>query len=262
MTPNRMTVGASVALAIACASVPPAPVPEPASAPASSPAQPASTPSAPSPAKPKPARGGAWAFAYAPGTYTYTLTTEAVIAPLSDSSQKRQLPGLNQKATITIGAGGDVQVVEPGAVTTTACDASAALTTRAQQLIPSIPAHLATGDHWRDSTTTNGCRGMIPAESAVISNYTVVGETTFANMPAVQIHRLDSLSARGEGSEGQHRISVTASGTGNTDLFLDVATGRLIGSSGLQSSLVNVTTSGRLAQFIQHVTEVITLAAQ
>jgi hypothetical protein len=102
---------------------------------------------------------------------------------------------------------------------------------------------------------------MIPAESTLISNYSVAGETTFANMPAVQIQRLDSLSAIGEGSEGQHRISITANGTGNTDLFFDVATGRLIGSRGLQTTRVNVTTSGRLAQFIQHVTETVTLLA-
>jgi hypothetical protein len=169
---------------------------------------------------------------------------------------------MNQKATITIAAGGDVQVTDPAAVTTTACDANATLTTRARQLIPTIPAHFAAGDHWRDSTTTDGCRGMIPAESTLISNYTVTGETTFVNMPVVQIHRLDSLSANGEGSEGQHRISVTANGTGNTDLFFDVTTGRLIGSNGLQTSLVNVTTSGRLAQFIQRVTETITLGTR
>jgi len=44
------------------------------------------------------------------------------------------------------------------------------------------------------------------------------------------------------------------------DLFLDTAAGRLLGSRGLQTSLVNVTTSGKLTQFIQHVTETASIA--
>jgi len=94
----------------------------------------------------------------------------------------------------------------------------------------------------------------------VISNYVVVGDTALTNAVALQIHRTDSLSATGEGTEGQHRIIVTATGTGVMDLFLDTAAGRLLGSHGLQTSSVNVTTSGKLTQFIQHVTETATIA--
>lgn len=170
------------------------------------------------------------------------------------------MPELAQKATITVSVSGDEQVIDPAVVVSGSCDSNAALTTRAQQLIPKLPGRFSSGDHWRDSTTTMGCRGLIPAESTVISNYAVIGDTVFANIPAVQIHRVDSLSADGVGADGQHQIIVTANGIGNTDLFIDVTTGRLVGSLGLQTSLVNVTTSGRLAQFIQHVTETVTLA--
>jgi len=44
------------------------------------------------------------------------------------------------------------------------------------------------------------------------------------------------------------------------DLFLDTVAGRLLRSRGLQTSLVNVTTSGKLTQFIQHVAETATMA--
>lgn len=244
---------------MACVSAPPTTVPAPANNPRVSPAQPepavpATPVAAPVPVVPTP-RSGSWAFTYTPGTYTYIFTTDATIAPISDTTQKRPVPELNESATITISTSGDVQVVDPAPVTSASCDTNAALTVRAQQLIPKLPTRLTAADHWRDSTTTTGCRGMIPAESQVTSDYVVIGDTTFANAAAVQVHRIDSLSAAGEGMEGQHRILVTATGVGVVDLFFDVATGHLIGSHGVQTSLINVTTSGRLEQFIQHVSE-------
>ena len=189
----------------------------------------------------------------------YDITTDATVATLTDTLQKRQLPELRQRATIGIAAGGDVQVVDPVAVSATACDTTSALLARAQQLIPKIPARLDAGARWRDSTTTNGCRGSIPAESTVISNYLVIGDTAMSNTHAVQIHRADSLSASGEGADGQHRIVIAAKGTGDTDLYFDVTTGRLIGSRGVQNSVVGVTTSGKTTQFAQHVSQNVTL---
>jgi hypothetical protein len=245
----------------ACVSASPATEPTPANEPAANPAQPASQPAPPAPTPPtRISRGGPWRFVYAPGTYAYTIVTDAVIAPVLDTTQKRQAPELNQKATISLSDSGDLQVVDPVPGTTALCDSSSALITRARQLISKLPEQLAVGDRWRDSTTTTGCRGTIPAESTVISNYVVVGDTAFANAVALQIHRTDSLSATGEGSEGQHRIMVAATGTGVMDLFLDTVAGRLLGSRGLQTSLVNITTSGKLTQFIQHVTETATIA--
>jgi len=251
----------STAFLAACVSAPPATEPTPANKPAANPAQPTLTPVPTAPTPPtRVSRGGPWVFAYAPGTYTYAIVTDAVIAPVVDTVQKRQIPELSQRATITLSSSGDLQVLDPAPGTMMLCDSSSALATRAQQLIPKLPNQLAVGNQWRDSTTTTGCRGTIPAESTVISNYVVVGDTTFANTAALQIHRTDSLSATGEGVEGQHRIIVTATGTGVMDLFLDAEAGRLLGSRGLQTSLLNVTTSGKLTQFIQHVTETATIA--
>jgi hypothetical protein len=101
---------------------------------------------------------------------------------------------------------------------------------------------------------------MIPAQSTIISNYFVVGDTTINNAMILQIQRTDSLSANGEGADGQHRILVTAAGTGSGTLYLDVATGRLVGLFEVQSTRVNVTTSGRMTQFVQHTTETVSIA--
>jgi hypothetical protein len=258
---NGMASILGTALMAACVSAPPAPEPTPATSPdVVNPVQPTSLPAPTTPAPPaRVSKGGPWTFTYAPGTYTYTIVTDAVIAPMLDTTQKRQIPELSQKATITLSAMGDVQVVDPVPGVATVCDSNSALITRAQQLIPKLPKQLAVGDRWRDSTTTTGCRGIIPTESTVISNYVVVGDTAFTNAVALEIHRTDSLSATGDGSEGQHRILVTAIGTGVIDLFLDPAAGRLLASRGLQTSLVNVTTSGKLTQFIQHVTDTATI---
>lgn len=248
-------------LIVACAPVQPTITPGPVNAPGADTAQPApSAPAAaPTSAIPVP-RSGSWTFAYAPGTYTYTVTTNAVVEPVTDTTQKRQIPVSSQTATIAVSAAGDVDVVNPLTVTSASCDSNAAIATRAQQLIPKLPSHLVAGDRWRDSTITNGCRGMIPAESKVISDYVVIGDTSFANVPAVQIHRTDLLSVNGQGTEGQHRILITATGTGAADLFFNVAAGQFVGSRSLQTTLVNVTTSGRSTRFIQHVAEAVAVA--
>jgi hypothetical protein len=250
------------ALITACASVSPVNVPSSTPQPGTNPAQPvnvATTPATPATPLPAVPHSGAWKFTYAPGTYIYTLTTDATVASLSDTTQKRQIPELSQQAMLTMSAIGDLQVINPVSGTSSACDIASALITRAQQLIPKIPDHFAVGSHWRDSTITSGCRGMIPATSQVISNYTVVGDTTFANAAVVWIHRTDSLTANGEGAEGQHRILMTATGTGATDLFFSTTRGMFVGSSDLQTSIVNVTTSGRLTQFLQYVKELVVL---
>ena len=256
------TIGAlGSTLITACTSITPATVPVPKAAPDSSAIESATViPLAPQPPLKRAPQSGSWNFAYAPGTYTYTLVTNATIAPVTDTTQVHVIPRLTQDATISISATGDVQVLQPLAVTSAYCDSNASLTTRAQELIPKLPSHLIAGDRWRDSTTTSGCRGMIPAESTVISNYLVIGDTTFGSTVSLHIHRADSLTANGKGAEGQHRILVTAKGTGDSNIFLDVVTGRLLGSNGVQTSVIDINTSGRPTLFLQHVTESISIA--
>ncbi len=262
LLPTILTAVLTITGVTACATTPVTPA-TPASAPASAPS-PRGAPPQPTPVPPVAAtlapRAGSWTFSYAPGTYTYSVSTDAVVATFPDTMQKRQLPQLAQKTTITVSASGEEQVVEPVAVSGMPCDSSTALLARALQLIPKLPSHFSAGDRWRDSTTTSGCRGKIPAEATVISNYQVIGDTVVAGSHAVQIHRADSLSASGEGADGQHRIIIAAMGTGDTNIYFDVTSGRLIASHGLQNTLVNVTASGRTTQFVQRVTEVVALA--
>ncbi len=120
MKPNAISVLLCAIVAtsttLACAPAPVTPAPEPANAPRPAPPQPTPvSPVAGVQIVPS-SRTGSWNFGYAPGTYTYDVTTDAVVAPLADTTQKRQFPETHRKATITLSANGDVQVVDPVAV--------------------------------------------------------------------------------------------------------------------------------------------------
>lgn len=142
-------------------------------------------------------------------------------------------------------------------------------------MITTLPPHITGGESWSDSTTTDGCRGSIPATSHVAHTYTVLGDTVLATVltgatapttapvtaptTALHVHRDDVIAATGEGAEGQHRVLVSATGTGSAELFFDVATGRFLGSDGVQNSSVDINTSGRVTRFVQHVAQHVAL---
>ena len=203
--------------------------------------------------------GGPWRFAPAAGTYTYTLVTEAQIAPAPDTTQLRSVPATTQRVIVNVTPTGDVQLVDPPAPTSGVCDAAAVLATRAQALVPRIPAALTVGATWNDSTTTDGCRGPIPSTTHTLRTFTVVGDTTYAGVPALQVHRADVIDAHGQGAEGQHSVTLSATGTGSAELFFDTTSGRFLGSDGTQTTAVDVGASGRTTRFIQHVHEHATL---
>ncbi len=181
------------------------------------------------------------------------------MTPLSDTTQKRAAPTSPERATITVSANGVVQVISPQPSATGVCNALAAALTRAQQLIPTLPAQLTGGESWSDSTTTDGCRGSVPATSRVAHTYTVLGDTILPGANALHVHRDDIISATGEGAEGQHRVLISATGAGSAELFFDVATGRFLGSDGVQNSTVDINTSGRITRFAQRVSQRVAL---
>ena len=234
------------------------------STPSPQPSEPAPThPAAPQPTvSVQPARGGGpWAYAPASGTYSYVITTDATIERVDSVAPPRTLPTTTQRVTLAIFSTGDVQLVDPSApVSGTPCDAAAALATRALELVPRFPATLTAGATWSDSTTSQGCRGTIPTTTHTQSRYTVIGDTSISGVVALQIHRADSITANGEGVQGQHHVTLAATGSAATDLFLDPAGGHFLGADETQETNVDVTASGRTERFLQHVHERATLA--
>ncbi len=116
-------------------------------------------------------------------------------------------------------------------------------------LIP--PQSLTRNQTWTDSTTTMICNGPIPAQLTTVRAYRVLGEAG----GVVVVERSDRTMASGEGSQGQHRITIKSRGIGSAQLRLDRLTGQLISSTGESRIEVTIGSSGRLQRFIQTVRE-------
>ncbi len=100
---------------------------------------------------------------------------------------------------------------------------------------------------WTDSSTVPACSGSIPVQITSIRSYRVLGETE----GVVLVDRQDKTVATGEGAQGQHRILLTARGSGSTQLRLDRLTGEVLSTSGTAQTEVDIGSSGRLQRFVQ-----------
>jgi hypothetical protein len=202
---------------------------------------------------------GPWKFTYTPGSYRYTIVTAAKIALQSDTNAKRELPTVSERTSIVVTKNGDVQVTDPPRSTSVACDTMAALVTRAQELLPKIPEHLVADSTWNDSSVTTGCRGSISTTVKATYTYTVLQDTLYDGTQALHVKRVDILTAQGAGNEGQHQISLMASGTGTIHFYFDATSGLLLGSLNDQVTKLDITTSGQIEHFLQYVTEHVAL---
>lgn len=200
-----------------------------------------------------------WNFSYLPGSYTYTIATTANIALQSDSAARQTLPNVSEQVTLKIRDNGEAEVTDPAPSNSLICDSTAALVTRAQQLLPRIPQHLTVHAMWSDSSVTTGCRGTIPTTVKAAYTYAVLPETLYKGIQAVHVTRSDTISAQGTGSEGQHQIALSANGIGFIDFYFDPASGVFLGSVNQQVTKLNITTSGQTGHFLQHVVEEVAL---
>lgn len=251
-------------LSMACMKRPQAEVPVPTPAPTSAPPSAHPTPPIPAPGTTvlrqhiSENAGGPWTFTYTPATLTYDIMTEGTVAMLPDSTNLRALASVTQRVTFAVAADGSVQLIDPPVPTGPVCDSIAVLAGRTTQLLPKLPSQLTAGLTWSDSATVDNCVGNAFANTVLAHTYTVMGDTVFNGTKVLHIVRSSVMTAKGEGSEGQHRVLLTTSGTGTTDLYFDVTAGRFLGSLGTQTSLIDVTTSGRLSHFLQQATERVT----
>jgi len=121
------------------------------------------------------------------------------------------------------------------------------------------PLILSTGLTWTDSSTVPACSGSIPVALTAVRKYTVAGQTTRAEHPVIVIDRLDRIRARGEGAQGQHRISLLSEGSGSARIYLDRPTGFLRHFEATQTTELTVGSSGRSQRFRQVVEEQVSL---
>ena len=118
-------------------------------------------------------------------------------------------------------------------------------------LLAPVPSQLSRGAVWRDSITTSGCQAGIPTTAVTRRTFTVAGEVNRSGQTFLLVQRVDSVSARGEGAYGQHRMTVEGSGVGTALHYLETASGEVSQLTTNQRIRITVTTSGRLHSFTQ-----------
>lgn len=124
-----------------------------------------------------------------------------------------------------------------------------------QRNISIAPLTLRPGTAWTDSSTVKACSGTIPVELTSVRVYTVAGDAQGAPGGAIVVERSERIRATGEGTQGQHRIGLQATGSGSARLLLEPASGLLRLAEGESRTAIVIRSSGRQQQFVQTVRE-------
>jgi hypothetical protein len=99
------------------------------------------------------------------------------------------------------------------------------------------------------------CSGALQIVLTTIRTYVVAGQALRGALPVIVIDRQDRVRAKGEGTLGQHRISILSQGSGSARIYLDHATGLLQESETRQAVDLVIGSSGRSQRFRQVVEE-------
>ena len=119
----------------------------------------------------------------------------------------------------------------------------------AREAFPRVPADLAVGARWRDTTVTASCAGPVVLVAQTVARYESAADP---DMPGqLRITRQSTTTARGQGSAGVRPVTVLASGTARTVYTLDPATGQLVGGTGDGRTTITMTVGGVAQRFTQ-----------
>jgi hypothetical protein len=103
--------------------------------------------------------------------------------------------------------------------------------------------------------TTELCSGGIPVTAISNRTYQVLGEGVIGSTPVILLERHDRSSSTGEGSSGQHRVSIQADAVGSGQVAIDRVTGILVDDLSTYSTSITIRSSGRIQKFTQAVKE-------
>ncbi len=104
---------------------------------------------------------------------------------------------------------------------------------------------------WQDSTSSSVCSGSFPIIVSLIRTYRIVGEIVVNSTPTLKLERTEKILTSGEGSQGQHQITIWGIGTGKADLSIDRVSGLLLNLTGTNQVELSIKSSGRIQTFIQ-----------
>ena len=244
------------------------------------------TPSLPQAPKPLP-DSGPWAFNYRSDTLSYRINRSAIIESQTDSAIQRgittnsthevlslsvNLDTVRYTATVDtfstavqglIGAvppvalpvqisGSLDSAISPidSAAPVLTCDpVQSSLRNDVHNLLVKIPMQFTAGTSWSDSTVRTSCYGTIPMSARVVRTFTVVGRIQYGGQSLVQLQRVDTIAAHGEGRQQQHQLTVDATGFGNVTYYLSTERNALIRLTTDQSLEFVIRGSGRSSSF-------------
>ncbi len=118
-----------------------------------------------------------------------------------------------------------------------------------REALPRIPAGLAAGARWRDTTVTASCAGPVLLVAQTVARYESAADP--AAPGRLRVTRQSITSARGQGTAGIRPLTVVATGTARTVYALDPARGQLVDGSGEGRTAVTLTVSGVPQRFTQ-----------
>ena len=171
---------------------------------------------------------------------TSSTTTQGTIGPVQPVQLPVQLSGLRIGDSLTISTDSTTEKCNP---------VTSALSADLHNLLVGFPIQLSQGSNWRDSLELSTCQGMIPATVKIARSYLLSGEITYQGLPVIVVQRRDSIHAHGEGAQQQHRVTLDASGTGNTTYYLNPQNGFILRLNTEQNLDLAITASGKIHRF-------------
>jgi hypothetical protein len=134
----------------------------------------------------------------------------------------------------------------------TACAApDAALLAVARDLLVPAPTSLTPGSVWSDTVASTVCRAGIPVTARSVRSYRVVGPAVRDSVPAIQLTRETALTMTGGGTPRGDTVTVTGTGRGSGELFVDPATGHYLGGDEETTVELTVSNGTQTRRFVQ-----------
>lgn len=236
--------------------------------------------------------GDAWTFNYSSGTATYQVARSAAVESQLDSGLRREISTnathellildaekdtirftavVDTFSTTTQGLIGPAQAVqlpvkisglltsdslfvESDSLSKGCSPVRSALVTDLHNLLVRFPGPLSKGLRWRDSTELTGCQGMIPTTAQIIKSYLVFGVVEYQGSSVLVVQRADTVRARGEGAQQQHRITIDVNGTGNATYYIDLkdqSITRVVSDEDLNFTIVATGRTNRFRQSLK-----------
>jgi len=145
-----------------------------------------------------------------------------------------------------------VEAADPGTdlhCTAPAGAASLGAIAAVREALPRIPADLAAGARWRDTTVAASCAGPVLLVAQTVARYESAADPAVPGR--LRVTRQSTTTARGQGTAGARPLSVVATGSARAVYALDPARGQLVDGSGEGQTVVTVTVAGVAQRFTQ-----------